>query len=381
MDLQLSPQHIEAQESFQSFVDEAVAPFADQYDAAEKMPPELIRRMAQEGLLSTVIPSEYGGQATDMLTHGLLCEEIGRGSASLASLLTVHGMASLAILKWGTPQQHEVWLPRLVAGDVIAAFALSEPDIGSDAKSVKTTATLDDGTFVLNGTKRWISFGQVAQLFVIMAQCDGKPTTFLVEADRAGLSVTPITGMLGFRSAMLAELHLEGVRIPKENLIGRIGFGFSHVVNSALDHGRYCVGWGCVGLGQACLDACLEYTSKRTQFGVRLRKHQLIRAMIAEMITNIKAARLLCYHAAWLKDQGDYGAMMETSIAKYFASRMANQVASDAVQIHGANGCYGGYPVQRYLRDARIMEIIEGSTQMQQLIIAHHGYQAHRARG
>jgi alkylation response protein AidB-like acyl-CoA dehydrogenase len=173
---------------------------------------------------------------------------------------------------------------------------------------------------------------------------------------------------------MIAKVFMNECRIPAENLVGRVGFGFSHVASTALDHGRYCVAWGCLGLGQACLDACLSYTSERKQFGSFLKGHQLIQQMIAEMITNLKAARLLCYHAGYLKDKGDPSLIMETSIAKYFASRMVNKIADDAVQIHGANGCSSDYPVQRYLRDAKIMEIIEGSTQMQQIIIAKSGY-------
>jgi hypothetical protein len=174
---------------------------------------------------------------------------------------------------------------------------------------------------------------------------------------------------------MLAELHLDDCRIPQENLVCRQGFGFSHVASSALDYGRYSVAWGCVGIAQACLEACIQYTSQRKQFGVYLREHQLIRQMIADMVANVKAARLLCYQAGYLKDISDPKSIMETSIAKYFASTIATKVASDAVQIHGGNGCSSEYPVQRYFRDAKIMEIIEGSTQIQQITIAEYGYQ------
>lgn len=181
--------------------------------------------------------------------------------------------------------------------------------------------------------------------------------------------------MLGVRGSMLAELHLNNCQIPQENLVCRQGFGFSHVASSALDLGRYSVACGCVGIAQACLEACIEYTSKRKQFDVYLKEHQLIRQMITEAIANIKAARLLCYQAGYLKDIGDPNSIMETSIAKYFASMIATKVANDAVQIHGGNGCSSEYPVQRYLRDAKIMEIIEGSTQIHEITIAEYGYQ------
>ena len=374
MDLGLTPEQIKSRKRFSDFVDEYIAPVADQNDRDEETPIELIKELGEQGFLGAFIPEEYGGRGMDMVTAGLLCEEIGRGSASLLSLLTINGMVSQAILKWGTRAQKEHWLPGLATAEKVAAFGVTEPDIGSDAKSVETTAELSGNSYILNGRKKWISYGQVADLFLILAQCDGKPTTFLIERDTPGFSTTPITGLLGFRSAMLAEVQIEGCRVPEENLVGRPGFGFSHVTNVALDHGRYCVGWGCLGLAEACLQASLSYTSERKQFGTNLRGHQLIQEMIADMITNIKATRLLCYHAAYLKETGDPGMIMETSIMKYFASRMVNKIANDAVQIHGAHGCGSEYSVQRYLRDAKIMEIIEGSNQMQQIIIAKSGY-------
>ena len=178
---------------------------------------------------------------------------------------------------------------------------------------------------------------------------------------------------------MLAELHFKDCRIPQENLVCREGYGFSHVASTALDCGRYSVAWGCVGIAQACLEACLRYTSQRKQFDVYLKDHPLIRQLISDAIANVKAARLLCYQAGYLKDIGDPQSIMETSIAKYFASTIATKVANDAVQIHGANGCSSEYDVQRYLRDTKIMEIIEGSTQIQQLTIAEYGYQEQSA--
>jgi alkylation response protein AidB-like acyl-CoA dehydrogenase len=180
--------------------------------------------------------------------------------------------------------------------------------------------------------------------------------------------------MLGVRASMLAELHFDGCRIPADRLVGRVGFGVSHVGFSALDLGRYSVAWGCVGIAQACLDASMCYTRRRTQFGAYLKEHQLIRRMITDMITNVKAARLLCFQAGHLRDAGDPRAVIETLIAKYFASTAATRAADDTVQIHGGNGCSSDYPVQRYFRDAKIMEIIEGSTQIQQLTIAKYEY-------
>lgn len=376
MKIELTPQQREDQEVFRAFVKEKVVHCASKYDQEERISLALIKELSQRGYLGAVLPQEDGGLGKDMITWGLLNEEIGRGYTSLVSLLTVHGMVALAILKWGSKEQKELWIPRMSAGKTIGAFALTEPNVGSDAKSVETSATISGDAYILNGNKKWISFGQIADLFLVIGHVEGKNCAFLVEKDSPGFSTTPIQGMLGLRGSMMTELYMKQCLIPKENIIGNIGFGISHVAASALDFGRYTVAWGCVGLGQACLEACLEYTNERKQFGKYLKDHQLIQQMITDMITNVKAARLLCYHAGYLKDKRSQGALMETLIAKYFASTMATKVASDAVQIHGANGCCSSYPLERYMRDAKMMEIIEGSTQIQQISIAKFGYRS-----
>lgn len=378
MKIELTTQQKEDRAAFRAFVDEAIAPYANQCDREEYTPLELIQKLAHKGYLGALLPQDRGGSGMDMITYGLLSEEIGRGCSSLRSLLTVHNMVAYALLKWGSSSQKADWIPKLASGEAIAAFALSEPNVGSDAKSVETTATLSGNAYLLNGKKKWITYGQIADVFLVFAQCDGKPSAFLVEKNSPGLSIEPISGMLGVRASMLAQLHFNNCQIPQENLVCRQGFGFSHVASSALDCGRYSVAWGCVGIAQACLEACIQYTNQRQQFGVYLREHQLIRQLITDAVVNIKAARLLCYQAGYLKDIGNPNSIMETSIAKYFASTTATKVASDAVQIHAGNGCSSDYPVQRYFRDAKIMEIIEGSTQIQQLTIAEYGYQEHR---
>lgn len=370
MKIELTAGQQEQQEEFRTFVDKEVMLYADQFDKDERLPGELIEKISENGFLAATIPEKDGGKGMDMVTHGLLCEEFGRGSASVLSLFTVHGMFAHALMQWGSAEQRTHWLPRLATGKSIGAFGLSEPKIGSDAKSVETTAKLTGTSYVLNGTKKWISCGQIADLFLIIAQCEDKPTAFLMEKDCPGLTVKPISGMLGFKAAMLAELHLEGCSIPEENLVGRIGFGFSHVAGVALDYGRYCVAAGSVGLARACLEACLLYTRERQQFGSSLKSHQLIQQMLTDMITGIQAARLLYFQAGYQKDTLDSESIISSATAKYFASTMAVKVASDAVQIHGANGCSEEYPVQRYFRDAKIMEIIEGSNQMQQIMIS-----------
>lgn len=372
--LDLTARQKRVQAAFRAFVDQEIAPHAGQFDREENIPPELIKKLVQKGYWGAELPEAFGGPGMDMVTYGLLTEEIGRGCANVRNMIGVQGMVSSSILKWGTKEQKEYWLPKMASGEVIAAFALTEPDVGSDAKSIQTTATPTGSDYVLNGRKRWISFGQNADLFMIFVQCEGKPTAFLVERGTPGFSTSPISGLLGFRASLLAELHMEECRVPEENIVGRVGFGLTYVASLGLSHGRYSTAWGCVGLAQACLEACVRYTSEREQFGVRLQKHQLVQRMVADMVTNITAARLLCYRAGHLTESGDMGAIVGASMAKYFASTMAVQVASDAVQIHGANGCGPEYPVQRHLRDAKVMEIVEGSTQIQQLLIAKHAY-------
>ncbi len=364
------------QAKFRSFVKDNITPFADEWDRTENLPGEAIDKLVKSNFLGATVQKEYGGQGMDIYTFGLLCEELGKGSISLISLLTVHGMVCQSIARWGTETQKKNWLTKLANGQILASFALSEPNVGSDPKSVETIAEpKSNGKFILNGKKKWISCGLIANLYLVFAKCNGGPTAFLLERSNPGLTVKPIKNMYGFRSAMLAELELNNCEVSEEDIVGKIGFGFSYVANTALDYGRYCVAWGCVGLGQACLDASLEYASTRMQFGVALRKHQLISQMIADMATEVRAARALCLQAAYLKSINEPDLIMETSIAKYFASKMAVKAANDAVQIHGANGCCDEFPVQRYLRDAKVTEIIEGSSQIQQLIISQYAYQ------
>lgn len=376
MRIELTPQQKEYQAEFRAFTDEIIAPYAHEFDREECMPRRIIEALAQQKYLAATLPEEVGGMGGDAIVFGVLNEEIGRGCSSVRSLLTVHTMAAQAILRWGSQAQKANWLPRLATGETIGAFALTEPDVGSDAKSVETAVTPHNGHLRINGRKKWITYGQIADLFLLFAQYEGKPTAFLVDRDRPGLTIRPIRGILGTKASMLAELHFDNCEIPRDNLLGAVGFGFTAVGSSALDWGRYSVACGCVGIAQACLEASLDYSSKRKQFGVYIKEHQLIRRMITNMVTNVEAARLMCYQAGYLKDSGDPEAAMAAFKAKYFASVIANQVAQDAVQIHGANGCSDGYPVERYLRDAKVMEIIEGSSQIQQLIIAKYAYKS-----
>ncbi len=370
MNLELTAEQAKLQSEAKEFVENEVVPNAAEDDRLERLNAGIVKKLGEKGYLGSMIPEEFGGSGLDAVSSGILNEEIGKGCSSVRSLLTVHGMAALAIHRWGTGEQKDYWLTKMAKGDVVGAFGLTEPNVGSDAKSIETIAVKSEGNFVLNGTKRWITMGQIADVFLIFAQLDEKPTAFIIKRDTPGLYIKPINGLIGARASMIAELKLENCVIPEENLVGNAGTGISHVALSSLDYGRYTIAWGCVGLAQACLEASLRYTRKRKQFGVPLRQHQLIQRMITNMVVDIKAARLLCLNAGYLKDSLDPDSILETWNAKYFASKMVNRVAADAVQIHGAVGCNNEYPIERYYRDAKINEIIEGTSQMHEVLIA-----------
>ncbi len=377
MKIELSEEQINRQKEFKAYVDNELISYADVNDEQEFLDPQCIKTLASKGYLGSMISKKYGGMGMDNITIGILNEEIGRACSSTRSLLTVHGMVALAVNRWGTDEQKSYWLPKMAQGEIIGAFGLTEPDIGCDAKNIGTTAIHKEDCYIISGKKKWTTMGQVADLFLIFAQHYGKPTAFLVERNCPGLSIQPIHGLLGARASMIALLHLEDCRIPEKNLVGGVGTGLTHVAQSSLDYGRYTIACGCVGLAQACLEECIRYARKRKQFGVPLRQHQLIQKMITEMVVNIEAARLLCHKAGYMKDLGEPDSIIQTWIAKYFASTIVGKVSSDAVQIHGANGCSSQYPVERYFRDAKINEIIEGTTQMHELLISTNAFRSH----
>lgn len=374
MKIELTDQQIGNQRFYRHFAQAEVAPLAHQIDETELFPFKLVQQMAERGFLGTLIPEAYAGSPIDMISFGLLNEELGNACSSTRSLITVHSMVSFAIRRWAGTAQQEKWLPLLATGEKVGAFALSEPNIGSNAGYIETTAVSHGDVVVLNGRKKWITFGQIADIFLLFARQDGKAIALLVDKETPGLTIHPIQGMLGTRGTMLAELELNDCHIPTENMLAGVGFGIMAVAMSALDIGRYSVAWGSVGIGQACLDASLAYTQTREQFGEPLNKFQLIQQIITNMVTHIKAARLLCLQSGYALEQQAANATNDILIAKYFASKTVMEIASDAVQVHGANGCSSEYPVQRFLRDAKVMEIIEGSNQMQQIMIAKNAY-------
>lgn len=375
MGFELDGRQRELQSEFRAFAGEQIAPSAGEFDRMEAMPRRFLDGLGTRGYLASQVPRQYGGRGLDAIAYGLLHEEFGRACSSTRTLLTVHDMVAEVVLGLGGKGLRESWLPALTGGKQLAAFALTEPEAGSDAAAIRTTALRSGDAYLLTGRKKWISFGQVADLFLVIARSgeNGSPGAFLVERETPGLTITPMKGLLGLRGSMLAELEFVNCRVSDDARIGPEGMPAGLAPGIALHLGRYGVAWGCVGIGESCMEASFRYGRERSQFGAALDEHQLIQRMLANMVADVRAARLLCLEAGRLRETRDGKAIQGTLIAKYFASRMANRVASDAVQIHGAKGVSSAWPIERHFRDARVMTIIEGSSEIQQIMIAKYG--------
>ncbi|GIP23195.1 acyl-CoA dehydrogenase family protein [Paenibacillus sp. J22TS3] len=357
-------------EQVRQFVEERIVPRASEMDREQCIPPEVFKEMAEAGLFGLSIPKKYGGIEADYSLLGVLHEELGRGFASVQNACTVFGMVCKPLIRFGNEEQKMRWLPRIAAGEIIPAIAITEPHIGSDIARLETTADLEGDQIILNGTKKYITLGQIADLFLVFARLNGRGIAVLVERETPGLEISPLPGLMGLRGNMIAELRFDHCALPASHLVGKVGYGFTHLANYALDEGRYTTACGSLGLAQACLEHSLAYANERTQFGEPLRKHQLVQKMLSEMITEVKATRELCAAAGRMRELGDPAAITDTLTAKYYASKTAVRASDHALQIHGASGCIHGNPVERFYRDAKIMEIIEGTSQMHEIQIA-----------
>ncbi|MBI3287254.1 MAG: acyl-CoA dehydrogenase family protein [Chloroflexi bacterium] len=373
MDFELSDEQRMIQRTLREFTDEVIVPQARENDRQERFPRETIQQLGQQGWTGAPVPPEYGGMGLDFISEAILFEEIGRGDSSIRTTLSVQiSLVELTILRWGNEEQKRTYLPRLARAEIIGCFGLTEPGAGSDPAGLRTFARRANDRWVLNGSKTWISNGGIADLAIIFAQTDPaqkhrEMAAFLVERGMPGYSTQDIKGKLGLRASNTAELILENVEVPKENLLSKVGDGFA-IAMSALDNGRYGVAAGCVGIGQACIEASLKYAKERHQFGRPIASFQLVQEMIADMIVETEAARLLVYRAGHVKNLGKKSTL-ETTIAKLYASEAALRAADRAIQIHGGYGYSDEYPVERYWRDARVATIYEGTSQIQKLII------------
>ena len=376
MNFDLTEEQKMVKETAKKFAEREIMPFARENDVKEHFPIEIFKKMAGLGFLGGPIPEKYGGAGLDFISDAIIFEEIGRADSSLRTALSVQvSLVGLTILKWGTEEQKQKYIPKLCKGEFIGCFALTEPNAGSDAASILTSAALKGNEWILNGTKTWISSGSIADIAIVFAVADKTKgyhgiTAFIIEKGCPGFSTKDIKGKLGLRASNTAELIFEDCRISKNAVLGDIGKGFK-IAMSALDNGRYGVASGCVGIIQGCIDACARYAKERHQFGKPIAGFQLIQDKIARMVVDCDAARLLVYRAGHLKNKGKVNTI-ETSIAKYFASEAANRAASDAVQIFGGYGYSNEYPVERYFRDAKVATIYEGTSEIQKLIIGSH---------
>jgi alkylation response protein AidB-like acyl-CoA dehydrogenase len=375
MDFELTPEQKRIQTLARQFAEQEVAPVAREADEKGEFPMHLVKRMGELGFLAGPVEREYGGSGMDYVSYALLCEELGKADSSVRGFLTVHAsLVSLCIRDWGTEEQKRHYLPRLATGELIGCYALTEPNAGSDAASMESTAREENEHYVLNGEKIWITNGPSAHVAIVFASRDRSARhkgicAFIVETNTPGFHREPMTGKeLGHRAAQHAHIILEECRVPESALLGTAGEGFK-VAMSALDRGRLGVAAGAVGVGQACLDACIAFARQRRQFGQRIADFQMIQAALADMAASIEAARLLVYHAAWVKDQG-LPATKATSIAKLFATEAAMKAASEAVLLHGNRGYSNEYPVERYYRDIKGLQIYEGTSHIQRVIIA-----------
>ena len=365
----------------QQIVDEArefaavkIRPFAKAFEDNEAIPESLIAELGEAGYLGASLPEEYGGLDLDAYHYGLLTEEIGKACCSTRSLLTVHtSLVGETLVRWATDEQKKKWLPELAAGKKIAAFALSEPNIGSNAKGITTSYRKTDKGYILNGEKKWITFGHRADLFLVIAADDGDISAFMVERNCEGVVTEPITGMLAGRASYISNITFKDVFIPEENCVGSPGNGFTYIANTALDNGRFSIAFAGLAIAQEALDVMVSYSRQRNQFGQKICNFQLVQGLIGDAVTQVHAARALCASAAQKRMAKDPNAVMETTIAKYFTSEAAMKVATDAVQVLGGNGCHDAFPTERLFREAKILAIIEGTSQIQQEIIAKFG--------
>lgn len=376
MYLDLTDEQRAVREMARKFADEYIIPVARDNDINERFPGDIIERMGDLGLLGGPIPVEYGGAGLDYISHALVTEEIGKACSSVRTTISVQiSLVELSLASWGTEEQKRRYLPAMCSGKLIGCFGLTEPNAGSDPSGMETSAVADGDHWVLNGHKIWISNGGVAGLAIVFAQTDKSKGNrgigaFLVDRVTPGFSTRDMHGKLGLRASNTGELILEDCRIPKDQLLGKVGEGFK-VAMSALDNGRYSVAAGCVGICQGCTDASVRYAKERKQFGRAIGSFQLVQDLIARMIVDTEAARLLVFRAGHLKNQGRR-CTREISMAKYFASEAAVRCALDAIQVHGSYGYSNEYPVERYLRDAKVATIYEGTSQIQKLLIASH---------
>ncbi|MBA3725343.1 MAG: acyl-CoA dehydrogenase family protein [Armatimonadetes bacterium] len=383
MDFHLTHEHELIRESSRRFAQEEILPGLRERDAKAEPDPEFLKKLAKAGLTGVSIPAKYGGMDTDYISLGIVCEELERVDTSARVAMSVHsGLHCLTLLQWGTNDQKERLLTPLANGDKIGAFGLTEPNAGSDAMNLSTRARRDGDFYVLNGEKTWISLSDYADYFLVIAALEGSDkkahVALIVDRNSDGFSSRPIKGKLGVRAGNTGQIFFDNVRVPTENRLGEDGDGFK-VAMSALDHGRYTVASGAIGIITACLDACVPYARDRKVSGEEIGRKQLIQQMIANMAAGRDMGRLLYYQVGWMKNAG-LRHTREVSMAKWQNCNFAFAAANDAIEIHGAYGYCDEFPVERYFRNSRGAMIYEGTREIHTLVQAEYamGYREDR---
>jgi butyryl-CoA dehydrogenase len=373
IDFELTDEQKLVRDAARDFADGEIMPKARENDRAGKFDHEMVKKLAEMGFIGPILPEEYGGRGIDYRTYGLIVEEIGRADSSVRTIVSVNtSLVGSVIAKFGTEEQKQKLIQGMCSGEELGCFGLTEPDTGSDAANLRTRAEKIDGGWKISGQKQFISLGNVAAFALIFAQTDPELghkglAAFIVPTASEGFSASEIHGKLGLHASDTAELSLDGVEVGDDALLGEVGQGFK-IAMTALDSGRFSVASGCVGICQGCVDASVSYAKEREQFGRPIGAFQLVQAMIADMVVDTHAARGLVWKAGWLKDKGEPNTL-ETSVAKLYATEAAVRTANTAIQVHGGSGYVDDHPVERYLRDARVTTLYEGTTQIQKLII------------
>ncbi len=372
MDFTLTAEQELIRASAREFCDREIVPYSRDWDRSERMDEAIVGKLAEIGFLGCALPEAYGGMGLDTVSYCLVMEELGRADSSVRGIVSVNnGLAGKTIAKWGTEEQRAEWLPRMAGGQALGCYALTEPGSGSDPGSLVTRAERDGSDWVISGSKIFITLGSWAGVALVFARTGGEGprgiTCFLVPTDSPGFSARKIDGKLGLRAQDTAELFIDGVRVADSARLGDEGAGFK-VAMSALDNGRISLAAGAVGVAQGCVDACVAYARERKQFGKPIAQFQLVQELISDMAVETEAARLMAWRAAALADAGE-PYTLAASQAKYYASEVAVRAANAAIQVHGGYGYVDEFPVARYLRDARVLTLYEGTSQVQKLLI------------
>jgi alkylation response protein AidB-like acyl-CoA dehydrogenase len=372
VDFDLTEEQQLIRETARAFCDREIVPHAREWDRTERMDLGIVPKLAEIGFLGCALPEEHGGMGLDTVSYCVVMEELGRADSSVRGIVSVNnGLAGKTIATWGTEEQKAEWLPKLCTGEALGCYGLTEPGSGSDPASLSTRARRDGDSWVIDGSKIFITLGSWAGVALVFARSGGEGargiTCFLVPTASEGFSARKIDGKLGLRAQDTAEIVLDGVRVPDSARLGEEGAGFK-VAMSALDNGRISLAAGSVGMAQGCVDASVAYAAERRQFGKPIAAFQLVQELIADMAVETEAARMLAWRAAYLADSGrPY--TLAASQAKYYASEVAVRAANAAVQVHGGYGYVDEFPVQKYLRDARVSTLYEGTSQIQKLLI------------